>query len=63
MIIFVKDSRNRILSPTTKVDWMNKMLKRGKAKLICRKLMLLQLSYPITSKSNDDYFYSIGIDT
>ena len=63
MIIFVKDSRNRILSPTTKVDWMNKMLKRGKAKLICRKLMLLQLSYPITSKSNDEYFYSIGIDT
>lgn len=63
MIIFVKDSRNRILSPTTKVDWMDKILKRGKGKLICRKLMLLQLSYPITSKSNDEYFYSIGLDT
>ncbi|MBK7107448.1 MAG: RRXRR domain-containing protein [Ignavibacteriae bacterium] len=63
MIIFVKDSRNRVLSPTTKVDWMNKMLKKNKAKLICRKLMLLQLSYPVTSKSNDEYAYFIGIDT
>lgn len=63
MIIFVKDSRNRILSPTTKVDWMNKILKKGKGKLICRKLMLLQLNYPVTSKSNDEYTYSIGLDT
>lgn len=63
MIIFVKDTRNRILSPTTKVDWMNKILKRGRGRLICRKLILLQLNYPVTSESNDEYFHSIGLDT
>lgn len=63
MIIFVKDSRNRILSPTTKVDWMNKILKRGRGRLICRKSILVQLNYPVTSESNDEYFYSIGLDT
>lgn len=63
MIIFVKDSRNRILSPTTKVDWMIKILKKGKGRLICRNLMLLQLNYPVTSRSNDEYIYQIGLDT
>ncbi len=63
MIIFVKDSRNRILSPTTKVDWMDKILKQKKGRLICRRLMLLQLNYPVTSKTNDDYVYQIGLDT
>jgi hypothetical protein len=62
VIIFVKDSNNRVLSPTTKVDWVKKIVKQGKGRLILRKLITLQLHYSVTSQTNDDYNYTIGID-
>lgn len=63
MIIFVIDSRNRILSPTMREDWAEKQVKLKKARFIRRKLIILKLNYAVTSTSRDTYSYSVGLDT
>lgn len=64
MLIFVKDSRNRVLYPTTKVDWAEKLVKRGKAKWIRRKVIILQLNYVVKEPPRDKTSYFVlGLDT
>jgi hypothetical protein len=64
MIVFVRDSRNRVLSPTTKMDWVKKQLKSNKARHIKGRLLLIQLNYPVISTTRDtDTYYTIGLDS
>lgn len=64
MIIFVKDSRNKILYPTHKKDWAEKLVKRGQAKWIKHKVIWLQLNYSVSNEPNDQQsHFVIGVDT
>ena len=64
MIIFVKDSRNRILAPTMRYTWAAKQVQRGQGHWQWQGgLLTLQLSYPVKSKTREKYFYQIGLDT
>ena len=65
MLIFVRDSRNRILSPTTRFSWVKKVLSRNQGKIQHRgKLYVLTLNYPVTSKTRDTQTqYVIGLDS
>lgn len=63
-VFFIRDSRNRVLTPTTKLDLVRKLLSRGKAKFIRNRIFLIQLSYPITSNSKDtETQFVIGLDS
>lgn len=63
MIIFVQDSRNKMLYPTHKKDWAEKLVKQGKAKWIRRKVVTLQLNYPVNQEPNDQLsYFVIGMD-
>lgn len=53
MIFFVKDSRNKTLYPSTKIDWAEKIVKRGKAKWVRRKIIILQLAYIVDDAPRD----------
>ena len=64
MLIFVIDSRNKPLYPTIKEKWANAMVKKGKAKWIRRKFIILKLNYPVNEQPRDqESYFSIGIDT
>ena len=64
MLIFVKDSRNKALYPTTKVDWAEKLVKRGQAKWIRKKVIILQLNYVVKESPRDKISYFVlGLDT
>lgn len=64
MLFFVKDSRNRILYPSKKSRWADKLVKEGKAKWIRRKIIILQLNYPVLEKPRDQIsYFVIGMDT
>ena len=64
MLIFVIDSRNKPLYPTTKEGWAETIVKRGKAKWIRKRIIILKLSYPINNTPRDqESYFSIGIDT
>lgn len=64
MIIFVKDSRNKILYPTHKKDWADKLVKKGKAKWIKHKVICLQLNYPVLDEPRDKQsYFVIGMDS
>lgn len=64
MIIFVRDSRNRVLAPTVRRKWVSKMIQKGKAKFIKGRLLTIQLTYPVFDAPRDkDTLYSIGIDS
>ena len=64
MIIFVSDSRNRVLAPTVKMKWVNKMIRERKARFIKGPILRIQLTYPVLEDARDtDTYYSIGIDS
>jgi 5-methylcytosine-specific restriction endonuclease McrA len=64
MLIFVKDSRNRALYPTTKVDWAEKLVKRGQAKWIRKKVIILKLNYQVKEPPRDrTSYFVLGLDT
>ena len=64
MLIFVQDARNAVLYPTTKVDWAEKMVRRGKAKWIRKRVIILKLTYVVTDPPRDkESFFSLGLDT
>ena len=64
MIFFVKDSRNRILYPSIKDRWAEKLVKRGRAKWIRRRVIILQLGYEVREAPRDKIsYFSIGNDT
>lgn len=64
MLIFVIDSRNKPLYPTTKEKWAETMVKRGKAKWIRKRIIILKLAYAVNEQPRDqESYFSIGIDT
>lgn len=64
MLIFVQDSRNRVLFPTLREDWANKLVVRGRARWSRKKIVILKLNYPVTSVTRDiNSYFSIGIDS
>jgi len=64
VIIFVRDSRNRILAPTLRYGWAAKQVQRGLASWKWRSgLLTLVLAYPVRSKTREKYFYVVGMDT
>lgn len=64
MLLFVKDSRNRPLYPTTKIDWAEKLVKQKKAIFIRKRIIILKLSYQVTKAPRDTLSYFIlGLDT
>ena len=64
MLIFIQDARNAVLYPTTKVDWAEKMVRRGKAKWIRKRVIILKLTYVLTDPPRDkESFFSLGLDT
>jgi len=64
MLIFVIDSRNKPLYPTTKEKWAKTIVKQGKAKWIRKRIIILKLAYPVNEPPRDqESYFSIGIDT
>ena len=64
MIIFITDSRNRVLAPTIKMRWVNKMIRQRKARFIKGPILRIQLTYPVLESARDtETYYSIGIDS
>lgn len=64
MLIFVQDSRNKPLYPTTRVSWAEKMVKLGKAKWIRRRVIILKLTYAVNKEPKDKVsYFTIGLDT
>jgi len=64
MIIFVRDSRNKILYPTFKEAWANKMVRKKKARWLRRGVITLQLLYPVIDPPRDtESYFALGLDS
>ena len=64
MIIFVRDSRNKILYPTIKEAWANKMVRKKKARWLRRGVVTLQLLYPVLDNPRDTKsYFALGLDS
>ena len=64
MLFFVKDSRNKMLYPSIKSTWADKLVKQGKAKWIRKRIIILQLAYEVNESPRDKIsYFTIGNDT
>ena len=64
MLFFVVDSRNKVLYPSTKSTWADKMVKHGKAKWVRKRVIVLKLNYVDDAAPNDKVsYFSVGLDT
>ena len=64
MLIFVRDSRNKILYPTLREAWANKMVRKKKARWLRRGVVTLQLLYPVPDDPRDTKsYFTLGLDS
>ncbi len=65
MIIFVRDSRNKILYPTFKKRWADSVVKKRKAKWLRKNgIVTLQLLYPVPDDPRDtESYFTLGLDS
>jgi N6-L-threonylcarbamoyladenine synthase len=64
MLFFVVDSRNKVLYPSVKSTWADKMVKQGKAKWIRKRVIILKLNYAVDAAPNDKVsYFTVGLDT